>query len=85
MMKLLFILMSTVLLSGCIYQSVDYKVIKAAEVLCKEHGGVNYINSDFTGAYSSRCANGQYVNNTMFIQQLNIIEQEIIIITGGKE
>ena len=60
------ILIVAMLLSGCMYQSIDTGTIINATVACEKHNGVNRINSWWTGNSSAVCGDAyivHYVNN----------------------
>ena len=54
-MKILSVLIMTLTLTGCFYQSVDYKDIKLATLYCEDKGGVREIREHATGITKIAC------------------------------
>ena len=61
-MKYIIAILAVTLFTGCFYQKVDQTDILKAEAFCKEHKGLNYINSHFIGDEWGSCIDGTGVD-----------------------
>ena len=76
-MKLITVVLTTLLLSGCLWQTTDLFDIKAAEQICKDNNSkVNKIFSHFDNEIEVMCTNQKTYNIKELSYKLYLLNLE---------